>query len=403
MVCHLIKIVKAVFRFGSTPWFARGMVCLILMGCNDNRISLNEFLRMQSEPKDDPCDVAVTTQSAPVDVDRYLTGYKVGPDDVLGVTLTRIDDMGLNPPIQVRVNHDGNIHMPLVGTVQVHDKSLEEVELAIHNAYVPDIYRDLSVHAEVLKAEPVNVMVVGAVLEPGLIPLRRTERNVLFAIVGAGGVSSMASGEITLRRIRSDEPEIKLNLMNPDDFKQALAMEPLENGDMLSVKAAVPNVIFVGGLVNAPQPEVFPPGVQMSVLQAIAGAGGLRTDLTPKEATLIRRMENGADVHVRLELDRITCGRDPNIALTAGDILWVPHTWETRVQEWINQHFFLRFGAAATVNYNVNGIEYLNRASQQNNSSNGGSLQDTYDPFGFLNRNAALQNLTGTGKSLRAK
>jgi protein involved in polysaccharide export with SLBB domain len=403
MVCHLIKIVKAVFRFGSTPWFARGMVCLILMGCNDNRISLNEFLRMQSEPKDDPCDVAVTTQSAPVDVDRYLTGYKVGPDDVLGVTLTRIDDMGLNPPIQVRVNHDGNIHMPLVGTVQVHDKSLEEVELAIHNAYVPDIYRDLSVHAEVLKAEPVNVMVVGAVLEPGLIPLRRTERNVLFAIVGAGGVSSMASGEITLRRIRSDEPEIKLNLMNPDDFKQALAMEPLENGDMLSVKAAVPNVIFVGGLVNAPQPEVFPPGVQMSVLQAIAGAGGLRTDLTPKEATLIRRMENGADVHVRLELDRITCGRDPNIALTAGDILWVPHTWETRVQEWINQHFFLRFGAAATVNYNVNGIEYLNRASQQNNSSNGGSLQDTYDPFGFLNRNAALQNLTGTGKSLRAR
>lgn len=403
MVCHLIKIVKAVFRFGSTPWFARGMVCLILMGCNDNRISLNEFLRMQSEPKDDPCDVAVTTQSAPVDVDRYLTGYKVGPDDVLGVTLTRIDDMGLNPPIQVRVNRDGNIHMPLVGTVQVHDKSLEEVELAIHNAYVPDIYRDLSVHAEVLKAEPVNVMVVGAVLEPGLIPLRRTERNVLFAIVGAGGVSSMASGEITLRRIRSDEPEIKLNLMNPDDFKQALAMEPLENGDMLSVKAAVPNVIFVGGLVNAPQPEVFPPGVQMSVLQAIAGAGGLRTDLTPKEATLIRRMENGADVHVRLELDRITCGRDPNIALTAGDILWVPHTWETRVQEWINQHFFLRFGAAATVNYNVNGIEYLNRASQQNNSSNGGSLQDTYDPFGFLNRNAALQNLTGTGKSLRAR
>ncbi|NLE30464.1 MAG: hypothetical protein GX629_12420 [Phycisphaerae bacterium] len=376
---------------------------MILMGCNDNRISLNEFLRMQSEPKDDPCDVAVTTQSAPVDVDRYLTGYKVGPDDVLGVTLTRIDDMGLNPPIQVRVNHDGNIHMPLVGTVQVHDKSLEEVELAIHNAYVPDIYRDLSVHAEVLKAEPVNVMVVGAVLEPGLIPLRRTERNVLFAIVGAGGVSSMASGEITLRRIRSDEPEIKLNLMNPDDFKQALAMEPLENGDMLSVKAAVPNVIFVGGLVNAPQPEVFPPGVQMSVLQAIAGAGGLRTDLTPKEATLIRRMENGADVHVRLELDRITCGRDPNIALTAGDILWVPHTWETRVQEWINQHFFLRFGAAATVNYNVNGIEYLNRASQQNNSSNGGSLQDTYDPFGFLNRNAALQNLTGTGKSLRAR
>lgn len=403
MVCHLRTFARAWCWFGSKPWFLRGMICLVLVGCNDNRISLNEFLQMQSTQKNTGCTTAPTTEPAPIDVDRYLTSYKVGPDDVLAVTLTRIDDMGLNPPMQVRVHRDGTILLPLAGRIRVLDKDLENVENAIYKAYVPNVYRDLSVHAEVLKAEPVSVMVVGAVSEPGLVPLRRTERNVLFAIVGAGGVSSMASGEISIKRLRSNEPEVKLNLMNSDDLRRALAMEPLENGDILNVKAAVPNVIFVGGLVNAPQPEVYPPGVEMSVLQAIAGAGGLRTDLTPKEATLIRRMPNGSDVHVRLELDRITCGRDPNIALTAGDILWVPHTWETRVEEWINQHFFLRFGAAATVNYNVNGIEYLNRASQQSNNGNNGSYEDTYDPLGFLNRNAALRTLTGTGKSLRAK
>ena len=31
---------------------------------------------------------------------------------------------------------------------------------------------------------------------------------------------------------------------------------------------------------------------------------------------------------------------------------------------------------------------------QSGGSQQGGSLQDSFDPFGFLNRNAALQNLT---------
>jgi protein involved in polysaccharide export with SLBB domain len=402
MDLHLVRIVRLSLRRLSDSWLLNILLCLTLIGCNDNRISLDEFLRMQvQQKKDGSTTTAPTTQAAPVDIDRYLTSYKVGPDDVLGITLTRMDDIGLTPPVQARVNHDGTVRLPLVGAVHVLDLDLEEVEKAIYKAYVPNIYRDLSVHAEVVKAEPTSVLVVGAVATPGLVPLRRTERNILFAIVGAGGVSNLASGEITLKRIRQNDPEIHLNLMNPDDFRAALAMAPLENGDMLNVKAAVPNIIFVGGLVNAPQPEVYPPGVDMSFLQAIAGAGGLRTDISPREATLIRRMPDGSDVHVRIEINRITSGSDPNIALTAGDILWVPYTWDTRVEEWINQHFFLRFGAAATVNYNVNGIEYLNRASQQSNGGNNNSYEDTYDPLGFLNQNAALQTLTGNTK--RAK
>ena len=112
-------------------------------------------------------------------------------------------------------------------------------------------------------------------------------------------------------------------------MQAALSLDPLENGDIVTVHAATPNTVFVGGLVNVPRPQMYPQGVEMTVLQAIAGAAGLRTDVTPREATLIRRMPDGTDAHVRLNLDRITRGQDPNLVLAAGDILWVPDTLET--------------------------------------------------------------------------
>jgi protein involved in polysaccharide export with SLBB domain len=252
----------------------------------------------------------------------------------------------------------------------------------------------MAIYTEIFRPEATNVLVSGAVTVPGLVPLRNTERNLLFAIVAAGGVSELASGKVTLKRLRCPEKQITLNLAEPKDMKKALALPALENGDMVTVHAAVPNLVFVGGLVNAPQAQAYPPGAEITILQALAASGGPRTDLTVREATLIRRMPDGKDIHVKLDISRIQSGRDPNLTLAAGDILWLPFTVETYTEDWINQHFYLRAGAVANVNYNVSGVEYMNRRAQQSQGySNSDGLQDQYDPLGFLNRNAALQNL----------
>lgn len=349
---------------------------------------------MQTSSQPAETEEAPKGQPAPQDVDAFLGPYKVGDSDVLQVSLVGAADATIPATFQARVDRDGSIDLPVAGSVDVAGKTLEDVEDTIQAAYVPKVIREVLVHVEVVESEMTHVLVVGAVTDAGLIALKRNQRNMLYAIVGAGGASDIASGFATLRRLRHPDELETFDFRDPVQVRQGLALAPLEDGDIVNVHRAPPNTVFVGGLVNYVGPQNYPANSEITILQVLAAAGGVRTDVFPKEGTLIHRMPNGADTHVKLDLNRLACGADPNITLAAGDILWVPETWDTRVEDFINKNIFLRAGVS--VNYNVTGIEFMNRSQQQSSRSSGGSQQDISDPFGFLGQNSALQQLQST-------
>ncbi len=374
-----------------------GTIGLVLTaaGCGtDHRISVAQFLDLQNRYANQQAERV--PQSAPPEVDLGWEPYRVGPGDTLVVTLTGLD-AAVVPTLTVTINRQGEIDMPLVGKLSVLDMQIQDVEATIKAAHVPSKVRDLVVHVSVADYNTTDVTVVGAVSTPGIVPLLRSQRNLLFAILGAGGVSQFSSGRVKLQRLRRPLEEVRLDLLDPVELQAALTLEPLEDGDIVTVEPEPNNTVYVGGLVNAPAPQIYPAGTHVNILQALASAGGLRTDVFPKEGTLIRQMPDGRDVQVKLDLTSIGNGKAENLVLASGDILWVPHTWETRVQDFINRNFFLRAGFSATVSYNVSGIEYMNRQTQQSAQTTGGGssfdTQNTFDPFGFLNQNAALQNL----------
>jgi len=364
-------------------------LCLIvaLTGCRpDHRMSLDRFVEEQraAEKPQPPTEGAVAEQ-----VGRLLQPFRVGPGDVVQVYINGGDERTAQPT-RVRVDRNGDVNLPVVGPVRILDMEMEDAEQAVRRAFVPAVFKQASVHVELMAPETTNVLVVGAVTQAGLVPLRRTERNMLFAIVGAGGATEAASGKATLRRVRNPAESVTLDLTDPVQLRQAVSMAPLEAGDIIHVPAAQPNMIFVGGLVNRTSAQTYPPGAPISVLQALAAAGGLRNEVGPTEGTLVRHMPDGSDAHVKLSLPCLQRGECPNIALAAGDILWVPETFGTKVAEFINRNIFLRAGVS--VNYNISGIEFLNRNSQQSGGG-GGNLQDSFDPLGFLNRNSLLQSI----------
>lgn len=372
------------------------LVCLagiLSAGCvPDSRISLADFLDQQRAMENAAWE-RLPREDEVIDLKTHLGPYLVGPGDVLDIDLIGADGVQLMPDLLARVDRDGQIALPVIGSLHVTDMELEDVEKVVRGAYVPNVYRDAVCHVEVSSIEPTNVMVIGAVTVPGLVQLRRTERNLLFAIHAAGGASLTASGEVMLRRLRRPREEVTLNLRDPNELRAALSLDALENGDIVTVRAAKPNTIFVGGLVNRPGPQAYAAGTEMNVLQTIAAAVGLRTDVAPKEATLTRRMPDGTDAHVKLDLERIAMGEDPNLMLAAGDILWVPHTFETVVQEFIARNVFMRAGVS--FNYSISGFENFNHGGMSQQGLGGGTnIQNAFDPFGALQRNAALQNIS---------
>ena len=365
------------------------LVAMLAVGCADPRISLEQFIQLQAQydqAAEQPPPEDVIRQRQAVIADR-LAPYRVGPDDELAVTPTAPPDAGLFP-FQVRVDRDGRIDLPYAGQVHVGDMELQDVESAIKSAYVPAFVKDVAIHVSLLTPMTTNVLVAGAVATPGLVPLPRNQLDVLHAVALAGGINPSATGRVTLKRLRRPGEVVTLDLSSPDSIGMALAQDPLEEGDIVEVEGAPTSQIYVGGLVNAPRPVVLPANSKLTVLHVLAAAGGLRTDVFPKEATLIRRMPDGRDVQVKLNLDRLTTGKDPNIMLASGDILWVPDTLATRAQDWINRNVFLRVGGTATVNYNVSGREFLNRRNNLSgtnfNNTGGTTLMDQFDPFGFL-------------------
>jgi len=386
---------------GIAGWSCAVLLLIHGTGCTEHRMTLEEFIALEQQTYEisrSTTQPAANTNNTPHRFNHQLGPYKSGAGDVLLVTLSGLEGQVTGAQIQARVDRNGKIRLPAVGEVPVGDMELQDVEEAVQQAYIPEVYRDVAVHITLIEASTTKVLVRGAVTDPGFIPLRRTERNLLFAMVGAGGVTEAASGIVTLRRIRQPAEEIKLNLTEPDGIQAALAMEPLEDGDAVTVEAATPNAIFVGGLVNSSRPQIYPYGVKMTVLQALAAAGGLRNDVTPREATLIRHMPDGTDARIKLNLDNVTTGEEPNITLAAGDILWVPHTLETRVQEWFNQNIFFRAGITTTanINYDARALAFMNSNAEKSALRQGQSssnLQDLFDPFGFLLQNQAIQQI----------
>lgn len=369
-----------------------GLLASVLAGCApDHRICLREFLDRQRTAA---ALVAGGEHRAEIALPATVLGpYRVGPGDVLGISMAG-PQQGLIPVFQARVDRNGFVILPVIGQVKVLDLELQDVDEAIRSAYVPRVYGEVVVNTQLLNPETTNVLVHGAITLPGLVKLRHTERNMLHAIVGAGGVNALASGRATLRRLRNPEVTATFDLTDPVQLQEALAIAPLENGDIVNVEAAQPNQIYVGGLVVRSGPQLYPTGTRVSVLQVVAGASGLRTDVTPCEGTLVRRQTDGTDVHVKLDLNRIARGDDPNFDLLPGDILWVPETLQTKVQDWVNRNIFFRAGVS--INYSVSGIEFMNRNNLQGAGGSGGSrggLQDSFDPFGFLQQNQLLNNI----------
>jgi polysaccharide biosynthesis/export protein len=159
--------------------------------------------------------------------------------------------------------------------------------------------------------------VLGEVGKPGVYPVVGRQR--LFDLISAaGGFTEKAGRSITLTHRDSDSRiTVPLSRNVADDPDSNIPVVP---GDTVIVRKA--DVIYVVGDVGKPSGFMMNSG-QLTVLQAIALAGGTTKTAKLGAARIIRKGPNGM-TDTPVQLKNILEAKAPDMPMQADDILFVP-------------------------------------------------------------------------------
>lgn len=261
----------------------------------------------------------VMDQNAPTQQQANGNSSLTSPDMLIGPgDLLEISVFGAPESIKtVRVNNDGSVTYPFVGTVQLANMTVRQAETTLAKRLDEGGYfNNPNVSILVKEYATQGISVLGEVQKPGIYPLMGP-RQLFDAISAAGGLTPKAGRTATIiRRGHSDQPQT-VTLSSDNDPANNPSIYP---GDTVSVSKA--GIVYVVGNVGMPGGFVME-NPQLSVLQALALAQGIKPDSSANNSKLIRKGPNGQE-EIPVKLKDILSAKAPDMQLRADDILFVP-------------------------------------------------------------------------------
>jgi polysaccharide export outer membrane protein len=140
--------------------------------------------------------------TAPLANDTVSTTYHVG-DSVQVSGITPGNDQNAFQPVVQNIREDGTITLPLIGAIPAIGKTAEELQKAIHDAYVPKYYPELTL---TIKGEAGFFFVDGEVNARGQKEYVG-QMTIVKAITAAGGFTDFAK-ETKVRLTRGKQTQI---------------------------------------------------------------------------------------------------------------------------------------------------------------------------------------------------
>ncbi|MFU8814066.1 MAG: polysaccharide biosynthesis/export family protein [Pseudomonadales bacterium] len=162
---------------------------------------------------------------ADTETNASLPDYRISPEDVLGISVWREDDL----QGEVTVRPDGGISFPLVGDIRAAGKSPRELQADITarlEAYIPDAVVTVSV----VEIRGLRIYVSGRVQNPGQYTVGRYV-DVLQAISLAGGLTPFADERSisVIRRVDGREVVFDFNyreVQRGRNLEQNIMLQP---------------------------------------------------------------------------------------------------------------------------------------------------------------------------------
>lgn len=242
---------------------------------------------------------------------------QIAPGDLLEVLVFDTPELTQ----QVRVGADGKAQLALLGNVPLAGLTTQQASEEIARELRQRQFL-LRPQVNVLVKESANqgVSVMGEVEHPGMYPLLGP-RSLLDVLSMAGGLTKVADTKVSIKRRDGPQGDVTVKLNNNDAHMSLANDVQVHPGDVVMVPRA--GIVYVLGAVNRPGGFVIQENGEITLLQALAQAGGATSSAAVNHSVLLRK--NGqAYVSNNLQVGKIEQGQALDVELHPDDVVFIP-------------------------------------------------------------------------------
>jgi polysaccharide biosynthesis/export protein len=293
------------------------------------------------------------------------TEYRIGPRDLLEINIYELEAPSETKRIRVRVSHTGSVVLPLIGSVRSVGLTASELQASIEARLAKDFIYNPSVSVLIAEFKARRVTVLGEVNDPGTFELKENSTTLVHVLALAGSPTKEAGSKAFLLRAapathagrlpdsipsntpakpgtepdtrtgrrlgrelgrKLDESLVQIDLTDLIENGNMALNCVLQDGDLIHIPKA--SMCFVTGLVH--YPGGFPLRGDVTLLKAIALAGGARANATPELTVLLRLTDKGRK-SIPIDLARVKAGTGGDILMQPGDVLVLSQSTSSKV------------------------------------------------------------------------
>lgn len=236
--------------------------------------------------------------------------------DMLDIAVFESPDLST----KVRVGDDGDVLLPIAGTVHVQGLSVAEASAAIRARLMERRFvKDPKVTVSITEYATRGVSVLGEVKKPGIYVAMGAHRlNDYISL--AEGLTQQAGTKVSITHRTA--PDQTTTVQISSSGKPTPGSNPLiESGDTVIVPKA--GQVYVVGDVVRPGEYLMDHDEQLTIVQALALAQGPNRTALLKHSIIVRKTDMGR-TEIPVDVQKVLTMKSKDLALMDNDILFIP-------------------------------------------------------------------------------
>lgn len=297
------------------------ILTILLTSCAGKQVTSNEILLKHavSEKTDKLNSVLMERRADPKKL-FTASDYKIGPEDVIEVSVFGVDDLHTI----ARVSATGNIRLPLIDNIQAAGLTITELEASIAKK-LKKFVTEPAVSVYIKEYRSQQIAVLGAVKSPGVYYV--TGYKSLIDLISMAGGLNQDAGDVAIiqNAYESNSGAEQPAGQTVIDLTELLINGRTELNIPLSAGAIVnvpqSGIFFVDGSVKSP--GSFPLKGKITLTQAISMAKGFSYEASLSDITIYRdegKPERGV---ITADYDALIKRESPDIEIKDKDIVIV--------------------------------------------------------------------------------